>query len=51
MFFSEVVAMAILFGTIGVVWVDRSDPTEVAAWNRAVAETWRSSARRALGSS
>lgn len=97
MFFSEVVAMAIFFGTVGAcflgsvgatvwlvhrtiqaymaylqrdlelrryvadtrteqarlqasipVWVDRNDPTEVAAWNRAVAETWRISARSAL---
>jgi len=29
-------------------WVDRGDPLEVAAWNRAVAETWRVSATRAL---
>ena len=32
------------------VWVDRNDPAEVAAWNRAVAETWRISAHRALRS-
>ena len=30
------------------VWVDHTDPLEVAAWNRAVAETWRISARHAL---
>lgn len=30
------------------VWIDRDDPMEVAAWNRAVAETWRISARSAL---
>lgn len=30
------------------VWVDREDPMEVAAWNRAVAETWRITARQAL---
>ena len=29
-------------------WVDRSDPLEVAAWNRAVAETWRVSASKAI---
>ena len=29
-------------------WVDRADPIEVAAWNRAVAETWRVSATRSL---
>ena len=100
MFFSEVVAMAIVFGTVGAcflgsvgatvwlvhrtigaymnylqrdlelrryvadgrietarlqasvpAWVDRNDPTELAAWNRAVAETWRISARHALRAS
>ncbi len=30
------------------VWVDRTDPMEVAAWNRAVAETWRISASSSM---
>ena len=30
------------------VWVDRDDPMEIAAWNRAVAETWRISASSSL---
>ncbi len=30
------------------VWVDRNDPLEVASWHRAVAETWRVSASKAL---
>jgi hypothetical protein len=30
------------------VWIDRTDPAEVAAWNRAVAETWRVSTTREL---
>ena len=39
-----------LHGTIPV-WVDREDPMEVAAWNRAVAETWRITARQAISAS
>jgi hypothetical protein len=29
-------------------WVNHDDPLEVSAWNRAVAETWRTSARSSL---